>query len=216
MSMPTRSAAEKRDAFLAKRGGFRNLLSFQKATCVFDLTVVFLDRFVGEDRRLRDQMFQSARSGRQNIAEGSAASATLRETEIHLTNVARASLQELLLDFEDWLRQHGLTRWAKGDPRYVKTRAVCASCQDPDYFRAIAKDPRRGAEALANIACVLILQTDYLLNRQLRALKQAFLREGGVRETMARLRREARGWGGRGGASPSGERPPQDQSPPRT
>ncbi len=186
--------AGRRGGFLKSRGGYRKLLSFQKATCVLDLTFVFLSRFIPSRNRLADQMFQAARSGRQNIAEGSAASTTSRETELHLANVAKASLQELLLDYEDFLRERGLARWAPEDARAQAVREKCRAIADPTYYRALAKDPRRSAEAVANIAITLIHQTDYLLARQIGRLKQDFLEHGGIREEMSRARRERRGY----------------------
>ena len=182
------------EAFLKSRGGYRQLLSFQKATCVLDITFVFLSRFIPPRDRLADQMFQAARSGRQNIAEGSAASTTSRETELHLTNVAKASLQELLLDYEDFLRERGLSQWSPEDARAQAVREKCRAIVDPAYYRALAEDPRRSAEAVANIAITLIHQTDYLLARQIERLKQDFLEHGGIREEMSRARRERRGY----------------------
>ena len=176
------------------RGGYRNLLSFQKATCVLDLTFVFISRFIPPRDRLADQMFQAARSGRQNIAEGSASSTTSRQSELHLTNVAKASLQELLLDYEDFLRERGLSQWPPEDARAQAVIARCKAHNDAAYYLRIAQDPRRSAEALANIAITLIHQTDYLLRRQIERLKQDFLEHGGVREEMARARRAHRGY----------------------
>ena len=97
-------------------GGYRNLKSYQTAELVYDATVVFCDRFIDKRSRTHDQMVQAARSGVQNIAEGSMASATSKKTELKLTGVARASLEELLLDFEAFLRQKGLRLWGKDSP----------------------------------------------------------------------------------------------------
>lgn len=109
---------------LRPSGGYRKLRSFQVATVIYDATVAFCDRFVDKRLRTRDQMVQAARSGRQNIAEGSRASATSSQTELRLVNVARASLDELLLDYEDFLRQRGLRQWAKDDPQARAVREV--------------------------------------------------------------------------------------------
>src|SRR5512139_3229580 len=98
-------------------GGYRKLRSFQSAQLVYDATVFFCNRFIEKRSRTHDQMIQAARSGVQNIAEGSVASATSKKTELKLTGVARASLEELLLDCEDFLRQRGLPLWAKDHPR---------------------------------------------------------------------------------------------------
>ena len=109
---------------LRPSGGYRKLRSFQTATVIYDATVSFCERFVDKRSRMVDQMVQAARSGRQNIAEGSRASATSSQTELRLVNVARASLDELLLDYEDYLRQRGLRLWSKNDPEASAVRAV--------------------------------------------------------------------------------------------
>ena len=102
------------NGFLTQGGGYRNLRVYQLSEIIYDLTVIFSEKWVATGSRTRDQMVQAARSGKQNIAEGSAASTTSRETEIKLTNVAKASLEELLLDYEDYLRQNSLPQWNKG------------------------------------------------------------------------------------------------------
>lgn len=105
------------EGLIPKHGGYRNLKSFQLAQLVYDVTVRFCGRYVDRFSRTRDQMVQAARSGVQNIAEGSQASGTSKKTELKLTNVARASLEELRLDYEDFLRQRGLPLWDREDPR---------------------------------------------------------------------------------------------------
>lgn len=105
-------------------GGYRRLHSFQTATMIYDATVSFCERFIDPRSRTRDQMVQAARSGRQNIAEGNRAGATSGASEIHLTNVARASLDELLLDYDDFLRQRGLVRWTKDSPEAIQVRQL--------------------------------------------------------------------------------------------
>lgn len=102
---------------ISKHGGYRKLKSFQVAQLVFDITVRFCDRYIDKRSRTHDQMVQAARSGVQNIAEGSQASGTSKKFELKLTNVARASLEELRLDYEDFLRQRGLPLWGRDDPR---------------------------------------------------------------------------------------------------
>ncbi|GAB4343330.1 MAG: hypothetical protein Kow0099_21630 [Candidatus Abyssubacteria bacterium] len=106
-----------REPLIPKHGGYRKLKSFQVAQLVYDVTVRFCDRYIDRRSRTHDQMVQAARSGVQNIAEGSQASATSKKTELKLTNVARASLEELKLDYEDFLRQRGLALWERQDPR---------------------------------------------------------------------------------------------------
>ncbi len=103
-------------------GGYRKLRSFQCAQLVYDATVTFCNRFVDKRSRTHDQMIQAARSGVQNIAEGSMASAISKKTEVKLTGVARASLEELLLDYEDFLRQRGSRIWDKNSPQALAVR----------------------------------------------------------------------------------------------
>lgn len=172
-----------------KRGGYRNLKSFQMATLVFDLTVEFCDRFIEKRSRTHDQMVQAARSGRQNIAEGSLASATSKKTEIKLTNVARASLEELLLDYEDFLRQRGLKIWAK-DSQEVKTVRSLVYLQDRSYQSYSSY--LESFEQAANMLICLIHQTNYLLDRQINQLSEDFLKHGGFTERLYNKRREYR------------------------
>lgn len=105
-------------------GGYRNLLSYQTATIIYDLTVEFVNQYIEKYSRTRDQMVQAARSGRQNIAEGSQASGTSKKTEIKLVGVARASLEELLNDYQDFLRQKGFRHWEKESPQTKTVRAL--------------------------------------------------------------------------------------------
>jgi restriction system protein len=169
-------------------GGFRNLKSFQNATLVYDLTVQFCAKFVRE-RRMRDQMVQAARSGRQNIAEGSQASGTSKKTEIKLVNVARASLEELLLDYEDFLRQKGFTQWDKTHPAVQQIRKL-AYKSDRSYrtYETYLNSP----ESFANCLICLIHQTNYLLDQQLRSLEKEFLEKGGFTERLYHARKSQR------------------------
>src|SRR5258708_25431349 len=114
--MPEEKMPEK-ESLIPKHGGYRKLKSFQVAQLVYDVTTGFCDRYIGKRSRTHDQMVQAARSGVQNIAEGSLASGTSKKTELKLTNVARASLEELRLDYEDFLRQRELELWLRQDPR---------------------------------------------------------------------------------------------------
>jgi four helix bundle suffix protein len=172
--------------FLPQRGNYRDLIAFQKSECVYDVTFHFAKRFLSIGDRTVDQMVQAARSGKQNIAEGCAASTTSRETEIKLLNVARASLQELLLDYEDYLRVRGLVQWPLSDPRSSRARNVCRDHNDSAFYRE--RLPMRSDEAIANIAITLIHQTDILLRKLIDNAKDEFLREGGIREQMTRAR----------------------------
>jgi four helix bundle protein len=111
------------ERFIPPHGGYQNLLSYRKAEIVYDATVYFCSRFLDKRDRTYDQMIQAARSGKQNIVEGSMASATSKESEIKLTNVARASLEELLIDYRDYLRTRGLAEWTKDHPYTQNARA---------------------------------------------------------------------------------------------
>ena len=172
-------------------GGYRKLLSFQKSEIVFDLTFQFCRRFLKPGDRTIGQMEQAARSGKQNIAEGSQAAATAKDTEIHLTNVALASLDELLLDYEDYLRVRNLPQWEKNSPQalFMREQGKVHNA-DARYFLNLAGS--READAVANMAICLIHQARFLLQRQLQSLGNRFLAEGGFRERMTRLRRTER------------------------
>lgn len=174
------------NTFLPQKGNYRDLIVFQKSTCIYDITHYFARTFLSLGDRTVDQMIQVARSGRQNIAEGSAASTTSKETEIKLTNVAKASLQELLLDYEDYLWQNGLEQWTMTDPRTLKARGVCKRHNDTEFY--MAQIPSRSAETIANIAIILIHQADTLLRLLIERLKKDFLENGGIREEMTRGR----------------------------
>jgi restriction system protein len=189
-------------------GGYRKLHSFQAAQLVYDATVLYCDRFIDKHSRTHDQMVQAARSGVQNIAEGSMASATSKKTELKLTGVARASLEELLLDYEDFLRQRGLPIWDKNSHEALKIRRKYKS-EVPNQSdlsdqsdKSDLSDPSdklefyglRGAsaETAANIIICLINQASYLLVRQLKNLEQSFLNEGGFTERLYRERQKNR------------------------
>lgn len=178
------------DQLIPAHGGYRNLKSYQTSTLVYDLTVEFCNHYVRE-HRMKDQMVQAARSGRQNIAEGCQASGTSKKTEIKLVNVARASLEELLIDYEDYLRQHGLRMWSKDDPSAQAIRAL-AYTTDKSYetYRTYLGS----AESAANVLICLIHQANYLLDRQLKALEKEFLEKGGFTERLYALRKDKRGY----------------------
>lgn len=172
-------------------GGYRNLKSFQHAELVYDSTVKFCDRLIDRHSRTHDQMVQAARSGRQNIAEGSQASGTSRKFELKLVGVARASLEELLLDFEDFLRQRGLPLWGKDHPtaQFVRRLAYEENRSYSTYRSYIESSP---PEVAANTIICLIHQTNYLLDQQLRQLERVFLEEGGFTERLYQVRSTAR------------------------
>jgi len=177
--------------FIPPHGGYENLLSFQKARIVFDGTVRFCERFVDPRSRTVDQMVQAARSGKQNILEGSRASGTSKETEIKLTNVARASLEELLEDYRDFIRLRGIEEWSPEHAYTLRLRELNRTPNaDYDTFKKGIEHP--DPAIAANVMIGLIKLTNYLLDQQLRALEQAFLQEGGLRERMTRARLAAR------------------------
>lgn len=175
---------------LPKGGGYRRLLSFRKAQIIYDLTVAFCRRYLSRDARTTDQMVQAARSGKQNIAEGSMASVTSREMEVKLTNVARASLEELLLDYEDYLRTRGLRLWDKDSPESLFMRKASLRHDHSEWFLNLAHS--RNDEVFANMAVCLIHQAAFLLKKQMNVLEERFLQEGGLRERMTRLRKQRR------------------------
>jgi four helix bundle suffix protein len=172
-------------------GGYRDLKSYQMAEVVYDATVAFCDRFVDRRSRTHDQMVQAARSGKQNIAEASMASGTSKKTELKLVGVARASLEELLLDYQDFLRQKGLPIWGKDDARAQTVRAL-ARVANRSYSTYRPYFENQDSETAANAAACVIHQTNYLLDQQLRALEQAFLQEGGFTERLYRIRSQVR------------------------
>lgn len=174
------------DRFLPPKGNYRKLIAFQKAECIYDITYYFAHTHLAKGDRTIDQMIQAARSGKQNIAEGSAAAATSSETEIKLINVARASLQELLIDYEDFLRVRNLTKWEINSEETILTRQICAHHNDSKFYLDAIQ--LRSAGTIANIAITLIHQTDVFLRKLLERLQQDFIREGGIKEQMYRTR----------------------------
>lgn len=187
---------------LRPSGGYRRLRSFQAATIIYDGTVRFCERFLDRRSRTVDQMVQAARSGRQNIAEGSRAAATSSQTELRLVNVARSSLDELLLDYEDFLRQHGKQQWHKDEPEALAVRAVGRRLSltvpsgefDPGLHWQAYADwlENRDPAIVANALLCLIHQTNYLLDQQISALERQFVTDGGYTEQLAAMRRAER------------------------
>lgn len=172
-------------------GGYRQLKSFQHAELVYDATVKFCDRFIDTRSRTHDQMVQAARSGRQNIAEGSQASGTSKKFELKLVGVARASLEELLLDYEDFLRQNGHQQWDKNHPtaKIIRNLAYAERRSYMTYRSYVESAP---PEVSANTVICLIHQTNYLLDQQLRQLEKSFVDDGGFTERLYRVRSAAR------------------------
>ena len=200
------------EPLIPKHGGYRKLKSFQMAQVIYDVTVRFCDRYIDKRSRTHDQMVQAARSGVQNIAEGSQASGTSKKTELKLTNVARASLEELRLDYEDFLRQRGLPIWERDDPRRQELiDRRCATADEVVQWAKEEHDRRRSGphgqklstastrstpstfpELAANAALVLLAVACSLLDRQLAAQAKAFETEGGFTERLYRVRSENR------------------------
>ncbi|MBI4470216.1 MAG: four helix bundle protein [Acidobacteria bacterium] len=203
------------EPLIPKHGGYRKLKSFQVAQLVYDVTVRFCDRYIDRRSRTHDQMVQAARSGVQNIAEGSQASGTSKKTELKLTNVARASLEELKLDYEDFLRQRSLPAWPRSDPRRTELVSLRPASADAVVVWVKTVHEREGGrsgpsgrdgqstkstssisstfpELAANAALVLIAVACSLLDRQIAVLAKAFEQEGGFTERMYRVRKTNR------------------------
>ena len=179
----------KSENLIPPHGGYRNLKSYQTATLIYDLTVEFCRTYMtyttNRSNRMVDQMVQAARSGRQNIAEGCQASGTSKKTELKLIGVARASLEELLLDYEDFLRQNALRQRRKDEPKAQEIRALgYKTYRTNETYRTYLGNP----ENFANCLICLIHQANFLLDRQLKALEKSFLEEGGFTERLYQKR----------------------------
>ncbi len=177
--------------FLPPGGNYRELASYQKSEVIYDFTFRFCKKFLQWGDRTIDQMVQSARSGKQNIAEGSKASRTSSEMELKLTNVARASLEELLLDYYDFLRTRDHPAWDKNSKEALYVRKL-GKTENESYETYRTFMDTRPPETLANIAVCLIHQANYLLDRQIRRLEKDFLKKGGLRENMTKARLDYR------------------------
>jgi four helix bundle suffix protein len=179
------------ERILPPRGDYQTLLSFQKAEVVYDITFRFAHKYLGRGDRTVDQMIQSARSGKQNLLEGSKAAQTSKEMEIKLTNVGRASLEELLADYRDYLRVRDHVIWDKDskEAQFVR-RLGRVTPHTFELYREFMET--RPAETIANIAICLIHQTNYLIDQQLKTLEKEFIEQGGLRERMTRVRLQNR------------------------
>jgi four helix bundle suffix protein len=190
-SHDSHSSHNSQSLILPPRGDYQTLLSYQKSEVVYQITFRFCQRFLRKGYRTIDQMVQAARSGKQNIVEGSKAATTSKEMEIKLTNVARASLEELLEDYRDFLKVRDFPIWDKNSKEALYVRKLGQrSPISYDSYREFVET--RPAEVVANIAICLVHQANYLLDRQLKGLEQAFLQDGGLRERMTRARLQAR------------------------
>jgi restriction system protein len=179
------------DGFIDPHGGFRNIKSYQMSEIVYDGTTAFCDRWIGRCSHSHDQMVQAARSGKQNIAEGSMASGTSKKFELKLVGVARASLEELLLDYQDFLRQRNLPIWGKNHPQAQKIRRL-AYASNRSYKTDRTYIEGTTPVVAANSLICLIHQTNFLLVQQLRQLEKQFLDQGGFTETLYRARQNVR------------------------
>ena len=180
------------EELIPRRGNYKKLLSYQKTEVIFEMTYYFCHHYLQRGDRTIDQMVQAARSGKQNIVEGCAASATSNKTEIKLVSVAKASLQELLEDYEDYLRTRGHRQWEEGSKELEAMRRLGREHNDASFFMKLVQT--RPPETIANMAIVLIKQADYLLFKQLQRLADDFVEEGGFSERMMRLRKTKRGY----------------------
>jgi len=189
--MTNPSSPENQPGFIPPHGGYRELKSYEMSELVYDSTVKFCDRFIDPKSRTHDQMVQAARSGNKNIAEGSQVSGTSKKMELKLVGVARASLEELLGDYRDFLRQRSMAEWGKAHPmaRLVRRLAYVPDRTYKTYQSYIEHAP---PEVAANTMLCLVHQTNYLLDQQLRQLEQAFLQEGGFTERLYQARQQAR------------------------
>lgn len=207
-STPTTPNSQPPHTFLPQHGHYRNLRVYQVTEIIYDITYYFAHRFLSKGDRTVDQMVQSARSGKQNIAEGNQAAMTSSETEIKLTNVARASLVELLDDYEDYLRVRGLEQWGPLHPRYQKMREYASSEQIRHTY---ADNIRRMTdEEIANLCLTLTHQAIYMLNKLLITMQQRFVTEGGIKERMFQARMNYRN--SQGKSNQSGQSNQSNQS----
>ncbi|MCF7919011.1 MAG: four helix bundle suffix domain-containing protein [Candidatus Cloacimonetes bacterium] len=176
--------------FLPKKGNYHDLLSYRKAVIIYDATFRFCERFLEKHDRTIDQMVQAARSGKQNIVEGSMAGVASAETELKLTNVARASMEELLEDYLDFLRVRNLKLWPKDSREAQYVRKQEKTKESYETYREFLET--RAAEVCANIIICLVHQCNYLLNQQIRKLERDFVKQGGIREKMYTARKTYR------------------------
>lgn len=180
--------------FIPLHGGYKNLISYQKSEIIYDGTIYFTKRFFQKYDRTIDQMVQAARSGKQNIVEASIASGTSKEMEIKLTNVARASLEELKIDYQDFLRTNKLPIWDKEHKLVARLRELnkIPNANYETFRKAIENE---SPEICANVMIGLIAVVSYLLSKQIKALEIAFMNEGGLKEKMTKARLNIRNKG---------------------
>ena len=183
---PSTQSSQKKHTFLPQHGHYRQLRVYQVTEALYDLTYSFCHRFLSYGDRTIDQMVQAARSGKQNIAEGNQAAATSSETEIKLTNVAKASLEELLVDYEDYLRTRKLPQWDGNHPRFASMREYARSKEFlTDYETHISNMTN---EEMANLGITLCHQAIYMLQHLIETQQERFTTQGGIRERMTATR----------------------------
>ena len=168
--------------FLPQHGHYRHLRVYKVTEMIYDITYYFTQHYLKKGDRTIDQMVQAARSGKQNISEGNQAAATSGETEIKLTNVAKASLEELLDDYEDYLRVRNMAQWDAQHPRYARMREYAKSKEITENYATLIE--RMNDEEIANLSITLIHQAMYMLHKLLLTMQDRFVREGGIKERM--------------------------------
>ena len=176
-----------RENIIRNRGDYRQLLCYRKAEAIYDITYFFANKFLKQPDRTIDQMVQAARSGKQNIIEGYAAGATSIEAELRLFNVAKSSLKELLADYEDYLRTRNLRQWEQDSIEFKRAQELGKEHDDTEFWMNIVST--RSDEAIANIAIIILYQTDYLLHRFMEKVSRRFVDEGSFREKLSRVRK---------------------------
>ncbi len=172
--------------FISPKGDYRKLIVYRKAECIYDITFYFTDKYLRRGDRTIDQMVQAARSGKQNIIEGASAAMTSAETRIKLYNVSKASFDELLADYEDYLRCRNLPRW--DEEQQLKVREFCKKNDNSEFYRKIIRE--RDDITIANLSITMIHQEIQLLLGLIERAKADFLENGGIREEMSRARRK--------------------------
>lgn len=182
---------DKNEPLIKPHGGYQGLVAFQMSEIVYDGTVAFARLYLDKKSRTVDQMVQAARSGRQNIAEGSVASGTSSKIELKLVGIARASLEELLLDYRDFLRQNGLSEWGKDHEKAVFIRKLCYR-ENRSYLTYKPYIEDKGPENAANTLICATFQTTYLLDKLLAQLERSFTVDGGFTERLHRVRSNRR------------------------
>ena len=176
--------------FVQRVPNYKELLFFRKSVALSDVTFAFCERYLTKGDRTIDQMVQAARSGKQNIIEGSEAAPTSSETEIKLLNVARASLKELQADYEDYLRARKMTMWDEKHARYEGLRKFCRETNESEAY--MAQIEKMNDEEIANMAITMCHQVDVMMTKYIGVKEREFVENGGIREAMTRARLQYR------------------------